>query len=86
MNYNPYFPGGQIAMRAPLVDGQVTYADGTAATIPQMATDVATFLMWTAEPKLEERKELGFKVMVFLGVFALLLFFVYRRVWRDVEH
>ena len=60
--YNAYFPGHVIAMPPPLSDDQVTYADGTSATVPQMAQDVAEFLMWAAEPKLEERKGTGLKV------------------------
>jgi cytochrome c1 len=84
--YNPYFPGGQVAMPQPLSEGVVTYADGTPATVPQMAKDVATFLMWTAEPRLEERHELGFKVMIFLFIFAGLLYLSYRRLWAGIAH
>lgn len=83
MNFNHYFPGQQIAMPAPLSDDQVTYEDGTPATLDQMARDVTAFLTWTAEPKLEQRHKLGFKVMIFLAIFAGLLFAVYKRVWRD---
>lgn len=68
LNYNPYFPGKQIAMPAPLVsDGQVTWPEGNPpATKEQMARDVVAFLAWTAEPKLEERKLMGVQVMIFL--------------------
>ncbi|MEQ1887826.1 MAG: cytochrome c1 [Alphaproteobacteria bacterium] len=83
MNFNHYFPGQQIAMPAPLSDDQVTYEDGTPATLDQMSKDVTAFLTWTAEPKLEERHKLGFKVMIFLTIFAGLLFAVYKRVWED---
>jgi ubiquinol-cytochrome c reductase cytochrome c1 subunit len=85
MSYNPYFPGMQIAMSAPLTEGAVTYADGTKATIEQMAHDVATFLTWTAEPKLEVRKQTGLKVMLFLFVFAGMMYAVKRRVWRKLH-
>ena len=51
-----------------------------------MAKDVVAFLTWAAEPKMEERKQLGVKVMIFLVALSVLLFFAYRRVWRDVEH
>ena len=80
--YNPVFASGFIAMPQPLFDSQVTYADGTPATIAQMAHDVTTFLAWAAEPKMEERKAMGFGVMVFLAGFAALLYFSYRKVWR----
>jgi len=83
MNYNHTFPGQQIAMPAPLSDDQVTYEDGTAASLDQMAQDVTAFLMWTAEPKLEDRHKLGFKVIIFLSILAGLLFATYKRIWKD---
>lgn len=90
LNYNEYFAGHQIAMPAPLVsDGQVTYApdaDNPAATKEQMAKDVAAFLTWAAEPKMEERKQMGVKVMIFLALLSVLLYFAYRRLWKDVDH
>lgn len=87
MNYNPYFPGGQIAMPNPLgSDDLVTYADGTKATREQMSKDVTAFLTWASEPRLEERKRVGVKVMAFTFVLMLVLFAAYKRLWRDVEH
>ena len=83
--YNPYYPGGNIAMPAPLSDGSVTYQDGTEATRAQMAHDVVTFLSWTAEPKLDERHRMGVVVVGFLIIFTGILFAVYRRVWKDVH-
>ncbi len=85
MYYNDYFPGHQIAMAPPLTEGGVTYADGTQATVPQMAKDVTTFLAWTAEPKLEERKQTGLKVMIYLAVFALVMYLAKRRVWKKLH-
>jgi len=84
--YNDYFPGGWISMPPPISDGQVEYTDGTATTVDQYAKDVSAFLMWAAEPKLEERKRMGFQAVIFLGVFAGLLGYTWRTVWRDVEH
>ena len=84
-NYNPYFPGNQIAMAAPLFEDAVEYADGTPATAEQMAADVTTFLMWAAEPTLEERKRMGIKVMLFLLVFTGVLYAVKRKVWADLH-
>jgi ubiquinol-cytochrome c reductase cytochrome c1 subunit len=88
LNYNPYFAGHQIAMPAPLIsDGQVTWPDGNpAATKDQMSKDVVAFLTWASEPKMEERKELGVKVVIFLIVLAGLLYLAYRRLWRDIDH
>jgi ubiquinol-cytochrome c reductase cytochrome c1 subunit len=83
--YNPYFRGGQISMPPPLNPDSVTYADGTMATVDQEARDVVTFLTWASDPKMEERKSLGFNVMVFLLVLASLLYFSYQRLWYG-EH
>lgn len=85
MQYNEYFPGHQIAMPAPLNPDAVTYADGTKATTEQMATDLAQFLMFAAEPKLEERHKLGFKVMIFLVIMTGLFYVIKRKVWSDVH-
>jgi ubiquinol-cytochrome c reductase cytochrome b/c1 subunit len=84
--YNKFFPGHAIAMPKPLSDGQVEYTDGTPATVDQYGKDVAAFLMWAAEPKLDERKRLGFQVFVFLIVLTGLLYFTKKRVWHDVKH
>jgi ubiquinol-cytochrome c reductase cytochrome c1 subunit len=84
--YNAYFPGHVIAMPPPLSEGQVTYADGTAATVAQMSSDVTQFLAWTAEPQLEARKQTGLKVTLFLIALAGLTFALKRKVWADVPH
>jgi cytochrome c1 len=84
--YNKYFPGHAIAMPKPLSDGQVEYTDGTPATVDQYAKDISAFLMWAAEPKLDERKRLGFQVFIYLIVLTGLLYFTKRRVWHDVHH
>ena len=74
-------------MPAPLTsDGQVTYKDGTKATVDQMATDVAAFLVWTAEPKLEKRHQTGWPVLGFLLFAAVLAYMAYRNVWADKKH
>lgn len=83
--YNKIFPGHAIKMPKPLSDGQVTFDDGSPATVQQYAKDVAAFLMWTAEPHLEARKRLGLQVMVFLIIFCGLLYFTKRKVWADAH-
>lgn len=86
MNYNPYFPGGQIAMASPLAaDGQVSYEDGTSATIDQMARDVVTFLQWAAEPEMEARHRTGFNALIFIGILTVFTWLAYRRIWKDVQ-
>ncbi|WP_298691994.1 cytochrome c1 [uncultured Sphingomonas sp.] len=87
LHYNPYFANLNIAMPPPLVsDGQVTYADGTKATRLQMATDVSAFLMWAAEPKLENRKRTGIAVVGYLIIATLLAFAAYRNIWHGRKH
>src|SRR5262249_50887083 len=86
MYYNEYFPGHQIPMPPPLTaDGQITYADGTKATIPQMAHDVTTFLAWAAEPNLNERHRMGAKVILFLIVAAGIFYAAKRKIWADLH-
>ena len=86
MHYNKFFPGHQIAMPAPLVDGGVTYSDGTAATVDQQARDVVNFLQWAAEPEMEQRKNMGIRVLLFLAVMTVLFGIAKKRVWRSVKH
>ena len=83
--YNIYFPGRQISMPPPLSDGQVTYADGTKATVAQMAHDVVTFLTWTANPDMEQRKRIGVKAVLFLVFMTGLTVAVKKKVWKDVH-
>nr|WP_235911897.1 cytochrome c1 [Mesorhizobium xinjiangense] len=84
--YNPHFIGGKsLAMAPPLSEGIVTYDDGSPETVDQYASDVAAFLMWAAEPHMEERKKTGFRVMVFLILFAGLVYMTKRKVWADAH-
>ena len=85
MSYNRYFGGHQIAMPPPLYDEAVEYADGTPATLDQYARDVTAFLAWTAEPELEERKQTGLKVLIFVFILTAVLFVIYRRVWARLH-
>ena len=85
--YNQYFANLNIAMPPPLKsDGQVQYTDGTKSTVDQMAKDVAAFLTWTAEPKLEARHAGGFAALIFLVIFCFLCWGAYQNVWRDEVH
>ena len=100
--YNPYFPGdlssfwtgpkdkgpdgGFIAMPFQLTPGRVSFDDGTKATTQQEAHDVTTFLDWASDPKQEERKQTGLAVMIYLMVFAAVVYGSYRAIWRNVAH
>jgi len=82
--WNLYYPGHRIAMPQPIVDGVVTYQDGTPATLDHYARDVAAFLSWAAEPTLAERKKLGLRALIFLFILAGMLYFVKKRVWSKL--
>ncbi len=100
--YNPYFAGdttpqwdgdprhipygGFLAMAPQLPEGRVEYMDGTPATTEQMSADVATFLQWAGDPKQSQRKSLALPVLIYLTLLAILLWFSYHRIWRNVEH
>ncbi|PIR32638.1 MAG: cytochrome c1 [Alphaproteobacteria bacterium CG11_big_fil_rev_8_21_14_0_20_44_7] len=85
LNFNPYFPGEQIAMAAPLQAGQVEYMDGTEATVGQMSQDVVNFLQWTAEPDMEKRKRMGIKIMILLSVMTIFFYAAKVRIWARVK-
>ena len=83
--YNKYMYGNKIKMSNQLSDGLVEYSDGTNASVEQMAKDVTTFLMWTAEPHLETRHKMGFKAIVYLIILTVLVYFSMKRIWSRIE-
>ena len=83
--YNKYIPGNKIMMSKPLSEGAVEYSDGTQATEVQMAKDVVTFLTWAAEPNLEARHKMGFKVFIFLIILLILVYFSKQKVWSRLD-
>ena len=83
--YNKYIPGNKIMMSKPLSEGVVEYSDGTQATETQMAKDVVTFLTWAAEPNLEARHKMGFKVFIFLIILLILVYFSKQKVWSRLD-
>jgi len=85
MQYNVAFPGHQVAMPPPLFDGAVKYTDGTKPTVDNYARDVAAYLMWAAEPKLEERHKLGARVIIYLIAFAVIMFLAKRTIWARLH-
>jgi ubiquinol-cytochrome c reductase cytochrome c1 subunit len=86
-HYNPYFAAAaSLAMPQPINNDQVTYDDGTPQTLDQYAKDVSAFLMWAAEPHLEERKRTGFMVMVFLLIFTGLIYLTKKSIYAAKEH
>ena len=85
LHYNPYFPGGAIAMPKMLVDGGVEYDDGTPATETQMAKDVTTFLAWAAEPEADERKLMGAKFMFAMTLVAVQAVYYKRWIWSPIK-
>ena len=86
LHYNPYFANLNIAMPPPITsEGQVTYADGTKASVDQMAKDVSAFLRWTSEPNLGRRHAVGWVVLLFLTVASVLAYFAYRNIWANAK-
>ncbi|NVD27916.1 cytochrome c1 [Parasphingorhabdus flavimaris] len=86
LHYNPYFANLNLAMAPPLAAADmVSYSDGTKASIDQMAKDVSAFLIWSAEPKLEERHQAGWAVLAFLLIATILAYLSYRTIWADVK-
>ena len=85
MNYNMAYPGHQIGMAQPVREGQVKYGDGTPGTVSNYAADVSAFLFWAADPTHDERKNMGWQVMLYLLVTAVLLFITKKRIWRDAH-
>jgi ubiquinol-cytochrome c reductase cytochrome c1 subunit len=83
LHFNPYFHSLNIAMAAPLVDDQVTYSDGTKASVSQMAQDVTAFLTWAAEPKMQTRRMVGWAAIIYLLVFTGFAYAAYRTIWAD---
>ena len=85
--FNPHFNGAvTLAMAPPISDDQVEYTDGTAPTLDNYARDVSAFLMWAAEPHLEQRKKTGFMVLMFLVIFSGFLYLTKRAVYASKEH
>jgi len=83
--YNPYFPGGKIAMPQALSDGQLEFEDGTYGSISQMSKDVTTFLAWTSEPEHDDRHKMGLKAMFVLTMMAVPTFYYKRFKWSVVK-
>ena len=83
--YNKYMDGNKIKMMSPLSDDLIEYTDGTVATQAQMAKDVTTFLTWAAEPHLEARHRTGTKVIIYLIILSVLVYFSMKKIWSRVD-
>ncbi len=83
LHFNPYFPNLNLAMAPPLVADQISYSDGTKATLEQEAKDVTAFLTWAAEPKLESRHTAGWAAVIYLLIFTGVAYAAYRTIWAD---
>jgi ubiquinol-cytochrome c reductase cytochrome c1 subunit len=83
--YNKYMAGHIIAMAPPLSDGIVAYDDKTPETLDQYAKDVSHFLMWAAEPKMEQRKRTGVMAMAYVAIFAGIMYATKKKIWKKVK-
>ena len=79
--YNKYMPGQKIKMAEPISEGAVEYADGTETTKAQIAKDVTAFLVWAADPHLEARHKMGFKVFFYLIILFTMVYLSKQKVW-----
>lgn len=86
MSYNAAYPGHLIAMAQPLSPELGIYQDGTPETVENYARDVSAFLAWAADPTLNQRKSMGWAVLIFLVVTTILLYISKRRIWAGVKH
>ncbi|SEC54465.1 cytochrome c1 [Rhodobacter sp. 24-YEA-8] len=82
---NHAFPGGWIAMPPPLTEDQITFEDGSPASIDAMSMDVSAYLMWSAEPKMMDRKKAGFVAVTFLILLSALLYLTNKKIWARVK-
>ncbi|TFL19279.1 cytochrome c1 [Jannaschia formosa] len=82
---NTAFPGGWISMAPPIYGEDVDFDDGSPNDIESVAKDVSAFLMWTAEPKLAARKQMGLTAVIMLTVLSVLLYLTNKRIWAPVK-
>ena len=83
--YNKFMYGNKIKMPKVLEDDLIEYSDGTPVTEEQMAKDVVTFLMWSAEPHLEARHKMGFRAIIYLIILTVLVYFSMKKIWSRIE-
>lgn len=84
-HWNKYFPGHNISMAPPLSDDLVAYEDGSAQTVEQYSKDLVQFMMYAADPHMEARKKAGFRVILFLLVFAGIMYAVKKKIWAELH-
>ncbi|MEL6584805.1 MAG: cytochrome c1 [Pseudomonadota bacterium] len=83
---NETYPGGYIAMAPPLWGDDVVFEDGSPTDLESLSIDVAAFLMWTAEPKLVQRKQMGLIGVLMLSILTVLLYFTNKKLWYPIKH
>ena len=83
--YNKFMYGNKIKMPKVLEDDLIEYSDGTPVTEEQMAKDIVTFLMWSAEPHLETRHKMGFRAIIYLIILTVLVYFSMKKIWSRIE-
>jgi ubiquinol-cytochrome c reductase cytochrome c1 subunit len=85
MHYNKYFPGNQVAMAPPPLPIKYGPNAGAVGTVDQNARDLAAFLTWTAEPSMDQRKRVGWQVMLYLLITSILLYIGKKRLWAKLH-
>jgi cytochrome c1 len=88
MHWNRAFPDNQIAMAPPITKDNFTKYQkdaGAEGSLDQNARDVVAFLAWAADPHLDARKSMGWRVLIYLLVTTLMLYLAKRRLWASVH-
>ncbi|HEU5281628.1 MAG TPA: cytochrome c1 [Gammaproteobacteria bacterium] len=81
-NFSVFYAGVHVYDRLALVSAGSLSPEAFDAT----TADVVNFLAYAAEPYRAEQHRLGVWVLLFLGVFIFLLYFLKREYWKDVVH
>jgi ubiquinol-cytochrome c reductase cytochrome c1 subunit len=82
---NTAFPGGWISMAPPLWGDDVEFDDGAPTDLESISKDVSAFLMWSAEPKLAARKQMGLTAVIMFALLSVLLYLTNKRIWAPVK-
>lgn len=80
--HNSVFP----VTRMPDIIGLSAVTDPAArAAGEKTAKDVSAFLVWAADPHAQERKSMGYYVLIYVAIMTVLLWLWKKQIWRDID-
>lgn len=79
---NHLFPGIKMPDALAYADAE---SDEERAEIEAQSRDVASFLVWAADPSAESRRSIGVYVIIYLIILTALLYLLKRRVWGNIH-